>query len=72
MLSVRTRLSRLGSPLRLLVMAVMAATARLTLSPISRVTIPAMAAKMTERLWEIGDIVHVLETWEMAAQRKAA
>jgi hypothetical protein len=50
----------------------MAAIARLTLSPISRVTIPAMAAKMTERLWEISDIVHVLETWEMAAQRKAA
>jgi hypothetical protein len=31
-----------------------------------------MAAMMTERLWEISDIVGVLETWEMAAQRKAA
>jgi hypothetical protein len=27
---------------------------------------PAMAAKVTERLWEIGDIVDVLEAWEMA------
>ncbi len=25
---------------------------------------PAMAAKVTERLWEIGDIVDVLEAWE--------
>jgi IS1 family transposase len=29
-------------------------------------TTPAMAAKVTERLWEIGDIVHVLEAWEAA------
>jgi hypothetical protein len=28
---------------------------------------PAMAAKVTERLWEIGDIVDVLEAWEAAA-----
>jgi len=28
-----------------------------------------MAAKVTERLWEIGDIVDVLETWEAAHQR---
>src|SRR6266478_4893597 len=27
-------------------------------------TTPAMAAKVTERLWEIGDIVNVLEAWE--------
>ena len=27
-------------------------------------TTPAMAAKVTERLWEIGDIVEVLEAWE--------
>jgi len=32
-------------------------------------TTPAMAAKVTERLWEIGDIVDVLETWEAAHQR---
>ena len=25
-----------------------------------------MAAKVTERLWEIGDIVGVLEAWEVA------
>ena len=29
-------------------------------------TTPAMAAKVTERLWEIGDIVDVLEAWEAA------
>ena len=29
---------------------------------------PAMAAGVTKRLWEIGDIVGVLEVWE-AAQR---
>jgi hypothetical protein len=27
-------------------------------------TTPAMAAKVTKRLWEIGDIVDVLEAWE--------
>jgi IS1 family transposase len=27
---------------------------------------PAMAAKVTKRLWEIGDIVDVLEAWEAA------
>jgi IS1 family transposase len=27
---------------------------------------PAMAAKVTERLWEMGDIVDVLEAWEAA------
>jgi hypothetical protein len=27
-------------------------------------TTPAMAAKVTDRLWEIGDIVDVLEAWE--------
>jgi hypothetical protein len=30
-------------------------------------TAPAMAAKVTERLWEIGDIVDVLEAWEASA-----
>lgn len=29
-------------------------------------TTPAMAAGVTERLWEIGDIVQVLEAWEAA------
>lgn len=29
-------------------------------------TTPAMATKMTERLWEIGDIVDVLQAWEAA------
>jgi hypothetical protein len=27
-------------------------------------TTPAMAAKVTERLWEMSDIVDVLEAWE--------
>jgi hypothetical protein len=27
---------------------------------------PAMAAKVTERLWEMGDIVDVLGAWEAA------
>jgi hypothetical protein len=25
---------------------------------------PAMAARLTERLWDIGDIVHLMEEWE--------
>jgi hypothetical protein len=29
-------------------------------------TTPAMAAGVTRRLWEIGDIVGVLEAWEAA------
>jgi hypothetical protein len=29
-------------------------------------TTPAMAARVTERLWEVGDIVNVLEAWEAA------
>jgi hypothetical protein len=29
-------------------------------------TTPAMAARVTERLWEISDIVNVLEAWEAA------
>jgi hypothetical protein len=29
-------------------------------------TTPAMAANVTKRLWEIGDIVDVLEAWENA------
>src|SRR5436189_4631820 len=32
-------------------------------------TTPAMAAKVTDRLWEIGDIVNVLEAWEASARR---
>lgn len=32
-------------------------------------TTPAMAAKVTDRLWEIGDVVDVLEAWE-ASQSK--
>jgi hypothetical protein len=31
----------------------------------------AMAAKVTERLWEIGDIVGVLEAWEAAQVRRS-
>jgi IS1 family transposase len=31
-------------------------------------TTPAMAAKVTSRLWEIGDIVEVLEAWEAAGE----
>jgi hypothetical protein len=29
-------------------------------------TTPAMAAGVTKRLWEIGDIIDVLEAWETA------
>jgi hypothetical protein len=29
-------------------------------------TTPALAARVTERLWEIGDIVNALEAWEAA------
>jgi IS1 family transposase len=32
-------------------------------------TTPAMAAGVTKRLWEIGDIVNVLEAWEVSAAR---
>jgi IS1 family transposase len=31
-------------------------------------TTPAMAANVTKRLWEIGDIVDVLEAWEASAE----
>jgi hypothetical protein len=31
-------------------------------------TTPAMAAGVTKRLWEVSDIVDVLETWENSAQ----
>lgn len=27
-------------------------------------TTPAMAAKVTDRLWEVADMVNVLEAWE--------
>jgi IS1 family transposase len=33
--------------------------------------IPAMAADVTDRLWEIGDIVNVLEAWEAKDKRDA-
>jgi hypothetical protein len=35
-------------------------------------TTPAMAAGVTGRLWEIEDIVGVLEAWEVTLQRAAA
>jgi IS1 family transposase len=35
-------------------------------------TTPAMAAKVTDRLWEIGDVVDALEAWEASQQRKVA
>jgi hypothetical protein len=35
-------------------------------------TTPAMAAKVTSRLWEIGDIVDVLEAWERLRMSRAA
>ena len=36
-------------------------------------TTPAMAAKVTDRLWEIRDIAAVLETWEaQSGKRRAA
>jgi hypothetical protein len=31
----------------------------------------AMAANVTKRLWEIGDIVGVLEAWEVAQVRRS-
>jgi hypothetical protein len=31
-------------------------------------TTPAMAAGITKRLWEMSDVVDVLETWEVAAE----
>jgi len=31
-------------------------------------TTPAMAAKVIKRLWEIGDMVDVLEAWETRPQ----
>jgi hypothetical protein len=34
-------------------------------------TTPAMAANVTKRLWEIGDIVDVLEAWETAEKANA-
>jgi hypothetical protein len=33
-------------------------------------TTPAMAANVTKRLWEIGDIVDVLEAWENTTWRR--
>jgi hypothetical protein len=35
-------------------------------------TTPAMAAGVTKRLWEMGDIVGVLEAWEAASGRIAS
>jgi hypothetical protein len=34
----------------------------------TRILTPAMAAGVTKRLWEIGDIVGVLEAWEACKQ----
>jgi hypothetical protein len=34
-------------------------------------TTPAMAAGVTQRLWEIGDIVDILEAWEASDARSA-
>jgi hypothetical protein len=31
-------------------------------------TTPAMAANITNRFWEIGDIVDVLEAWELTRE----
>ncbi len=31
---------------------------------------PAMAAKVTDQLWEIGDIVDVLEAWKQTKSTK--
>jgi len=31
-----------------------------------------MAAKVTDRLWEIGDIVKVIEAWEANSAQKMA
>jgi len=28
---------------------------------------PAMAARLTERLWDIGDIIKLIEDWEAQA-----
>jgi hypothetical protein len=36
-----------------------------------RLSVPAMAAKITDRLWEIGDIVGALEAWEAAQVRRS-
>jgi len=33
----------------------------------TRRTTPAIAAGVTKRLWEIGDIMDVLEAWEAAS-----
>lgn len=46
-------------------------SARLRLAPIGRIhktlrVTPAMAAGVTGRLWEIGDVVAMLEKWEAA------
>ena len=35
-------------------------------------TTPAMSVKLTSRLWEIGDIVDVLEAWERLRMSRAA
>ena len=33
---------------------------------------PAMAAGVTDRLWEMTDVVKMIEAWEATEQRKAA
>jgi hypothetical protein len=32
---------------------------------------PAMAARLTETLWDIGDIVKLIEEWETASAQAA-
>ena len=34
--------------------------------------IPATAAGVTDRLWEMTDVVEMIEAWEATEQRKAA
>jgi hypothetical protein len=33
---------------------------------------PAMAAGVTDRLWEMNDVVRMIEAWKAMGQRKAA
>ena len=37
-----------------------------------RSVIPATAAGVTDRLWEMTDVVEMIEAWEATEQRKAA
>jgi hypothetical protein len=44
------------------------ATVRVTMALLGAIQ-GAMAANVTERLWEMGDIVDVLEAWEAASAK---